>query len=182
MNNVENLKYLNNIVLQNIFNRRSVRTFVERNIPHEDLETLVKAGMSAPSAANRQPWTFIVLTRKQLLNELGESLPTGKMLFMASAAIVVCGIPKKGFPELTDYWVQDCSAAAQNILLAIESIGLGGVWIGIHPRPERVKIVCDVLKIPEDVIPLNIIAIGYPAGEEKPKDKYKPDNIHWDKW
>lgn len=165
-----------------ILNRKSVRSFMNLSVTNSQLELIIKAGMAAPSANNKQPWSFIAITERELLNQLGDKLPYAKMLHEATAAIVVCGIPEKSGDSPEGYWVQDCSAATQNILLAIESMGLGSVWTGVYPRPDRITIVRNVLNIPEDVFPLNVIPIGYPKGEQKSKDKFKPESIHWQKW
>lgn len=165
-----------------IMSRKSVRSFGNITVTKSQLELIVKAGMAAPSARNLQPWSFIVVSDRNLLDQLAVRLPFAKMLYEASSAIVVCGVPEMAGDSPEGYWVQDCSAASQNILLAIESMGLGAVWTGVYPREDRVEIVRDVLKIPSNVFPLNVIPVGYPKGEYQPKDKFKPENIHWDKW
>ncbi len=172
---------LNNTV-KTILERKSVRSFENKSIGKDQLELILKAGMAAPSARNLQPWAFIVVTDRDVLNTLADRLPYAKMLFEASAAIVVCGVPEKAGDSPEGYWVQDCSAATQNILLAIESMGLGAVWTGVYPRSDRVDVVRDVLSIPKNVFPLNVIPIGYPKDENRPKDKFKPENIRWEKW
>ncbi len=123
---------------------------------------------------------FYVVTQREVLDTLGEQLPYAKMLAQAQAAIVVCGDMEKA-GNLIDkgYWVQDCSAATQNILLAAESIGLGAVWTASYPYDDRTKVVIKALDLPENHIPLNVIPIGYPTGEDVPKDKWKPENIVW---
>lgn len=172
---------LNNVI-KTIFNRSSIRSFGSNPIAKEQLELIIRAGMAAPSARNLQPWAFIVVTDRGIMNTLADRLPYAKMLNEASAAIVVCGVPEKAGDSPEGYWVQDCSAATQNILLAIESLGLGAVWTGVYPRPDRVDIVREVLGIPQNVFPLNVIPVGYPKGENRPKDKFKPENIRWEKW
>ncbi len=172
-----------NAVIKTIHSRKSVRHFNEEIVSKEQIEVLIKAGMAAPSANNIQPWAFIGISKRDTLDQLANGLPYAKMLFRATAAIVVCGIPaKSGSDSPEGYWVQDCSAASQNILLAAEALGLGAVWTGVHPRIERIKVVRDILGIPESVIPLNVIPLGYPEGIEKPKDKYKKENIMWEEW
>ena len=172
-----------NQVIKVIHSRKSVRHFTDEKVTKEQLELLIKAGLAAPSANNVQPWAFIGITNRDILDKLANGLPYAKMLFRASAAIVVCGIPAKaGTDSPEGYWVQDCSAASQNILLAADSIGLGTVWTGVHPRAERIKVVRDILGIPETVIPLNVIPIGYPEGIDKPKNKFKVENIMWEGW
>lgn len=173
----------NNPTIRTIHNRKSVRHFTDEDVTKEQLEELLKAAMAAPSARNMQPWAFVCITKRDILDQLANGLPYAKMLFRAKAAIVVCGIPdKSGQDSPEGYWVQDCSAATQNILLAAESMGLGAVWTGVYPRQERVTIVKDILGIPEKVIPLNLIPIGVPDGVDKPKDKFREDNIIWESW
>ncbi|MDX9701900.1 MAG: nitroreductase family protein [Candidatus Auribacterota bacterium] len=166
-----------------IHRRKSVRTYTDKPVSVDLLEILVKAGMAAPTAADKRPWAFVVITQRDVLDRLAEGLEYGKMLKNAQAAIAVCGIPEESLPGISQmYWVQDCSAATQNILLAAESKNLGAVWLGIYPENDRIDFVRSVLSIPSNVVPLNVISIGYPAGLERPKDKYDPDKIHWNKW
>jgi NosR/NirI family transcriptional regulator, nitrous oxide reductase regulator len=166
-----------------IHNRKSVRNFTDQEVTKEQLEVLLKAGMAAPSARNLQPWAFVVVTDREKLDLLAASLPYAKMLYDAQAAIIVCGDMNKAATDVDSaYWVQDCSAATQNILLAAEATGLGAVWTAAYPYQDRMGPVIDVLELPEKIIPLNVIPIGYPTGEDKPKNKWKPENIHWEKW
>lgn len=173
-------KRYENETLEVIHNRKSVRHFTDQAVTKEQIETLLRAGMAAPTAVNRQPWTFYVVTKRETLDTLAEQLPYAKMLTQAQAAIVVCGDMKTA-GNLIDkgYWVQDCAAATQNILLAAESIGLGAVWTASYPYDDRTKVVIKALNLPENHIPLNVIPIGYPTGEDVPKDKWKPENIIW---
>ncbi len=176
------IKY-DNETLNTIFSRKSVRHFTNENVTKEQLELIVKAGMAAPTAVNMQPWSFIIVTDRELLNKLAEQLPYAKMLYQASKAIVVCTVPEWSVKEHpVEYSVIDCSAATQNILLAVESMGLGAVWTAVYPREDRIKSVRKILSIPEEIIPLNVIPVGYPTGEDKPKDKWKPERLHWEKW
>jgi nitroreductase len=169
-------------VLTVIHSRKSVRQFTDEQVSREQLEILVRAGMAAPTAMNRQPWAFIAIDSREVLDALADELNGNAILKRATAAIVVCGDLSKAIPSVPDYWVQDCSAAAQNILLAVEGIGLGAVWIGIFPRDERINAVKKVAKLPEHLTPLNVIAIGYPTGVEEPKDKWKTENMFWNSW
>ncbi|HQP04908.1 MAG TPA: nitroreductase family protein [Bacteroidales bacterium] len=163
-----------------IHQRKSVRNFTGEQVDTALLTEIVKAGMAAPSARNLQPWAFIVVTDRILLDSLCAVLPYAKMLSTAGAAIVVCGDMNKAASNTkTDYWVQDCSAATENILLATEALGLGGVWTAAFPYDERINPVRSVLNLPENLMPLNVIPIGHPTGEDKPKDKWKPENVHW---
>ncbi|MDR2292330.1 MAG: nitroreductase family protein [Prevotellaceae bacterium] len=172
------------IVLQNIHNRKSVRDFVKRKmISKDDLTTLVKAGMAAPSAGNKQPWEFVAVSDSAVLNNLSEKMPNNKMLCNAGGAILVCGNSERFFQgEASEFWAQDCSAATQNILLAVEAMQLGAVWTGAYPGTERVKRLQESFNLPETVIPLSFIIIGYPEGEQTPKDKWKENYLHWEKW
>lgn len=171
-----------NICLKTIFSRKSVRKFNEQAVSEEQLILLVKAGMAAPSAKNQQAWKFIIVTEKELKTTMGEKLPYAKMLGHAPAAIVVCGDLSKTTAAADDsYWVQDCSAATQNILLAAESMGLGAVWTAAFPYQDRVKVVEETLNLPSNLIPLCVIPVGYPEREEKPKDKWKEENLLWNK-
>ncbi len=166
-----------------IHNRKSVRSYTGKAVNKEMLKTLMKAGMAAPTAMNKQPWAFVAVTDRKQLNTLADSLPYAKMLYKAGAAIVVCGDLNKALPgEYQAFWVQDCSAATENILLAVEALGLGAVWTGVYPEMKKITTVKDILGVPHNVIPLNVIAIGYPSGKEKPKNKYKTENTHWNKW
>ena len=169
-------------VIENIMTRTSIRQFTDQPIAKDTLDQIVKAGMAAPSAVNAQPWAFIVVTEKEVLDSLNNVHPYSN-LKTATAAIIVCGDMSKAMEgEGREYWVQDCSAATENILLAAHAYGLGAVWCGVYPVEERVNDVKAVLGIPEGIIPLNIITMGYPAENPEPKDKYKPENIHFQKW
>ena len=172
-----------NAALENIATRTSVRSFLHKPVEAAQIEQLLRAGMAAPSAVNRQPWHFVVVTDREQLKELAKANPYAGMAAKAPLAIVVCGDMKKALDgNAREFWVQDCSAATENILLAANAMGLGAVWTGTVPDQNRCKDVSGILKLPETLIPLNTIVIGYPAGENKPKDKWKPENIHWEKW
>lgn len=171
------------LVMENILNRKSVRKYTKEEVKKEQLEMLVRAGMAAPSARNSQPWLFFVINDRAILDNLAKQLPNAKMLLNAKAAIVVCGNLQKALEgDGREFWVQDCSAATQNILLAAESMGLGAVWTGAYPRKETVNIIKVELGLPEHIVPLNVIPIGWQTGEEKPKQKYTEENIRWNKW
>lgn len=167
-----------NQTLETIFNRKSVRKYTERPVEKEKLETLVRAGMAAPSSRDRRPWEFVIVTNRDLLDKMGDGLPLARMLKETKQAIIVCGDTVKS----ENAWQLDCSAAAQNILLAAESIGLGAVWTAAYPYPERMKIIRDALQLPEHILPLTVIPLGYPTGIEKPKDKYNKKQIHYNGW
>jgi nitroreductase len=169
--------------LTTIHSRKSVRHYTGQPVSKKDLETLVKAGMAAPTAMDKRPWAFVIVTDQGILAKLAQGLPNSKMIVQARSAIVVCGVLAKAPEgEAKEFWVQDCSAASENILLAAEAMGLGAVWTGMYPSQQRIDYVQGVLGISRDVWPLNVIAVGYPTGEDRPKDKFDPANIHWDKW
>ena len=170
------------IVLENIMTRTSIRQFTDQQIGKDTLENIVKAGMAAPSAINAQPWAFVIVTEKATLDSLNAVHPYAN-LKTATAAIIVCGNMEKAMDgEGREYWVQDCSAATENILLAAHAYGLGAVWCGVYPIQERVNAVKEVLGLPGHIVPLNIVTMGYPAINPEPKDKFKPENIHYQKW
>lgn len=167
-----------NQALETILNRKSVRKYTARPVEKEKLEILVRAGMAAPSSRDRRPWEFIIVTDRKTLDTMAEGLPFARMLKETIQAIVVCGDTIKS----DNAWFLDCSAAAQNILLAAESMGLGAVWTAVYPYPDRIRIVREELRLPDHIMPLNVIPIGYPQGKESPKNKYNPRQIHYDTW
>jgi nitroreductase len=171
-----------NEVIKTIKNRKSVRNFTGESVSKEDLNKILKSAMCAPSAVNKQPWSFVVATDRKVLDALADSLPYAKMLREAGAVIIVCAIPEKAYDSKTEFAIIDCSLAGENILLTVESLGLGAVWTAAYPYEERMNAVRNVLGIPQNIIPLNVIPIGHPTGEDKPKDKFKEENIHWEKW
>lgn len=168
---------MNRELIQTIFARRSIRKYTTEPVSEKDVETLLEAAMAAPSASNIRPYHFVVVTDREMLDVLAEVHPHGKMLFEATLCVAVCGVPDE-----SRYWVQDCSAATENLLLAATALGLGAVWLGVHPRPERVAPVREVLTIPESVVPLNLISIGHPAEEKESRTQYDEGRVHRGKW
>ncbi len=170
-------------VMENILTRTSIRDYQEKPVEDEKVEQMLRAAMAAPSAGNKQPWRFIVIKDKNTLNAISENFQTMKMAAKAPMAIVVCGDLKATFPgDGVGYWVEDASAATENLLLAAHSLGLGAVWCGIYPMKERVAQLKEMLNIPDDILPLNVVPIGYPAVDPAPKDKWNPDEIHYESW
>lgn len=165
-----------------IHSRKSVRNFTGEAIAREDLETILRAGMQAPTAVDKRPWAFIVVTDRGTLDTLRDGLPYAKMLGKAGAAIVVCGIPETAHGQKVEYAVIDGTLASENILLAAEALGLGALWTAAYPYPERMEVVRKTLNVPADVIPLNVIPIGHPTGADKPKEKFEREKIHWERW
>lgn len=165
-----------------IHGRKSVRNFTGAAVSRTDLEKALRAGMAAPSARNMQPWSFIVVTGRKMLDALAAGLPYAQMLAQAGAALVVCTEPDKATGGSKDFAIIDASLASENILLALEASGLGAVWTAVYPDPDLMEHVRSLLGVPGEVIPLNVIPVGVPTGEDQPKDKYVEEKIHWDKW
>ena len=171
-------KTANEIVLENIANRKSVRDYIDgKEIETDKIEKLLRAGMAAPTGKNTQPWEFIVITQRATLDTLAARLPYAKMLNKATLAIIVCADTTK-----SQYWYVDCSAATENILLAAEAMQLGAVWTATYPYEDRMNVVKELFQLPDNIQSLCVIPIGYPSKEESPKDKWKPEKIHHEKW
>lgn len=169
----------------NIMTRTSIRAYTDKPVPEEMIQTLLKAGMAAPTAMNRQPWEFIVVTERAKLDEMADSLKYAKMLRQAPLAIVVGAInhfvTRDGTTVENMFWVDDCSAATENILLAAHALGLGAVWTAAKDE-ERAAAVKAALGTPDEFAPLCVIPIGFPGEDPAPKDKWKPEKIHYNKW
>lgn len=168
------------IIINSIMTRSSVRTYTDQKVSSEAIDTILKAGMSAPTAGNRQPWEFYVVRDTSIIRQMPKVTKfADPMAQEASVAIVVCGVPSESFPIEPRYWVQDCSAATENILLATHALGLGAVWSGVYPGEDRVAVLRELLNVPEKLVPFNIIFLGYPDTEATIKDKWKPEKIHY---
>ena len=166
--------------INNIMTRTSIRKYTNEPVSKVDIETMLRAGMAAPTAVNKQPWHFVAVTDKAKLAELAGRRG---MIKQAGVAIVVCGNLDKALQGPAQaFWIQDCSAATENILLAANALGLGAVWTGCYPIDERVAEVSKVLKLPETIVPLCVIAIGHPAEQPTPKDKWKPENVSYNEF
>ena len=161
-----------------LLKRRSVRKFTDQAIAQETIDELLHAAMSGPSACNKRPWAFYVVTQEAALEQLRRA--THFSNFQAKLAMVVCGDLKRALPQqLAAYWVQDCSAATENILLRATDLGLGAVWCGVHPQPRAEKLVGEALGLAENLVPLNIIYLGYPAEEPEARDQYEAECVHY---
>lgn len=170
-------------VYSNILTRASVRSYQDKPVEDEKIEKLLRAGMAAPSAVNRQPWHFIVVRDKATLKAIAEATPNARMAADAPLAIVVCGdMDKEKDDPVREFWSQDASAATENILLAAHGMGLGAVWTGTFPDEKRCEAVSEILKLPKQIIPFCTIVIGYPDGETAPKDKWKPENVSYESY
>jgi nitroreductase len=163
-----------------IVNRRSIRKYTDQPVTEEQIAQLLRAAMSAPSAANQQPWRFVVVRNRELLDQIPTFHPHASMAPQASLVIAVCGdLSDLRIPER---WVQDCSAATENILLAAHDLGLGAVWLGVYPTDERVDGVRKLLALPEHIMPLSMVAVGYPAEHPPAVDRFDPSYVHYDRW
>ena len=167
-------------VLENIHSRKSVRSYTDQDVTPEQVETILKAAMAAPSGMNAQPWRFVVVREQATKDKLAGGF--NKMIAKAPVVIVVCGKTSGKLGGENKNWTADCAAATENLLLAAEAIGLGAVWTACYPYEDRMNPAIEVLGLPKDVKPYCIIPVGYPTGKEKPKDKWKPENIHFEKW
>lgn len=174
-----------------IMSRKSVRSFTGEKITPEQIETILKAAMAAPTAMNSQPWQFVVVNDDEVLQALYGDDPRGQMFTQAGTVIYVCGDtqmvrpPRDGGEPMAapnPFWSQDCSAATENLLLAVEALGLGAVWTALYPDEQRSQPFIDALGLPENVKPLCAVPVGFPAGDDQPKDKWKPEKIHYNRW
>ncbi|MBE6494326.1 MAG: nitroreductase family protein [Methanosphaera stadtmanae] len=170
------------IILENINKRCSTRVFNDKKISLEDLKTIIKSAFCAPSATNLQPWEYIIITDYDKVRDMRNIHPYAAMFETASSGIIVCGNLNKVIPNYEEFWIQDCSAATQNILLAANALGISSVWTGIYPVEER----CDKLKeyfcLPENIMPFALIALGYCDKEANIIDKYDEKKIHMNDW
>ena len=167
--------------MEAIFTRRSIRNFTSEQVTDEQITKLLQAAMAAPSAGNEQPWEFIVVRERASLEEITKFHQYSQMLKEAPAAIVVCADPGRSkYPF--DYWIQDCAAATQNILLAAVTAGLGTCWLGIYPQPERVEGLRKIFSIPESIVPFAIVAVGYAAKPVHISDRFDEKRVRVEKW
>ena len=172
-----------NGMLETIMTRTSIRQYTDQPVEKEKIEAMLRAGMAAPTAVNAQPWHFVVVSDKAKLGELAAANPRAGMLKSAPLVIVVCGDMTKAMEgKGRQFWIQDCSAATENILLAAHAQGLGAVWTALYPMEERMQPVSEALKLPDTLIPLCTVVIGYPAEQPEPKDKWKPENISYNEY
>ena len=165
--------------IEAIMSRRSIRKYKSKKIPDEIITTLLKAAMNAPSAHNKQPWHFIVVDDYETKMDVIEYHQYSKMLEQASHAIVVLGDNEI---QTTDFWIHDCSAATENILIAANALGLGAVWLGVHPSEALIEGTKKLFDIPAHVTPLGIISLGYPEETKPPRKNYNPERVHRNKW
>ncbi len=165
-----------------IFGRRSIRRFKPGEVSEETVRILLEAAMAAPSAQACDPWRFVVIRQRETLQKIAEILPYGKMMAQAAVGMVVCGDMEAAHDHQLSYLLQDCSAAMENLLVAVHTLGLGACWLGIHPREKRVQSISQLLKLPATVIPVAGVAIGYPGEEKEPRTRFNAAYVHKEQW
>jgi len=166
--------------MKNILARRSIRKYTQKPVSAKTLKELLRAAMSAPSAGNQQPWEFVVINDRSVLDQIPSVHPYALMLKEAPVAVLICGNLKR--EKHKDFWVQDCSAAVENLLIAATSKKLGTVWLGVYPRQDRVDGLKKLLGLPEHVIPLALVPVGHPAEKKPPVNRYDPARIYCNRW
>jgi nitroreductase len=171
-----------NSKLNPLFGRRSIRSYGTEPVSDADIESLLQAAMAAPSAAAKDPWRFIVLRELDTLSAVAEGLPNGRMLATAPVGFVVCGVLEEAHGGELSYLIQDCSASIENLLIAAHLLGLGAVWLGVHPREDRVSHLVKVLDLPEGVIPVSAVAVGHPAESPGSRTRYDGSKVFRSRW
>jgi len=163
-----------------ILDRRSIRRYTTQDVEEKDVRMLLEAGMAAPSAGNERPWHFVVVRDRQLMQSIIEVHPYAQMLKQSPVAVLICG--DSTLEKYPGFWVQDCSAAVENMLIMAVKLNLGAVWLGIYPIEERVRGLRQLLRLPENVIPFALVSIGHPDEEKRPLDRYDEERVHRDGW
>lgn len=165
-----------------LWRRRSVRRYLQTDVADSVVLDLIKAAMAAPSAGAKDPWRFVVVRDRATLEQIASALPNGKMLVEAPLGIVVCGDLAAAHGGQLSYLLQDCSAAIENLLIAAPLLGLGACWLGVHPRQDRVTALTRILALPEGVLPVSGIALGYPEETPPPRTRYRQEYVHFGRW
>jgi len=163
-----------------IFTRRSIRKYTDRQIDSELIKLILKAGMYAPSAKNLQPWKFLIITDRSILNKIPQVHPYANMIREASVGILVCA--DLNIQSNKNYCAEDCSASTQNILLAAHANGIGAVWLGVYPREKRIEGLKELLQLPENILPISLISLGYPDEIKEDPKRYDESKIHYNMW
>lgn len=166
--------------IQALLSRRSIRKYKPDAVPNTILETLLRVAMSAPSAKNQQPWEFLVINDKKILQEIPKFHPYAAMTAQAPLAILVCGNMQR--EQAQGFWVQDCSAAVENLLVAVQSYNLGAVWVGVYPHEARMEPIRTLFQLPSNIIPFALIPIGYPDEIKPQAERFDKTRIHTNKW
>jgi nitroreductase len=166
--------------LDAIHTRRSIRTYRDQPVPEELIQKLLAAAMQAPSARNQQPWQFVVIDDRAILAKIPKFMPNAAMAGNAPLAILVCG--DLGLEQSEGYWVVDCAAAVENMLLAAHALGLGAVWCGVYPRGQRMEGLRRLIGLPENVVAHSLVVVGYPAEQVQPENRYRPERVRRNRW
>ena len=166
--------------LECIVTRRSIRKYASKPVPAELVEEIMRAGMAAPSANNEQPWHFVVIDDRAIMNDIPKFHPYSAMLREAPLAVLVCGDTR--LDRGGRMWPQDCAAATQNMLLAAHARGLGAVWLGVYPQEDRYLTLREMLGMPEEVLPFALVALGYPEEKKPAAERFDPGRIHRNRW
>ncbi len=167
-------------IIEKILSRKSIRQYTAKPVPREVIDEVLHAAMSAPSAGNERPWHFLILTERALLDAIPKFHPYSAMLKQAGVAILVCG--DSTLEKHKGYWVLDCAAATENMLLAIHAKGLGAVWCGVYPTEDRVLNLRKLLDLPGHIVPFSLIPIGFPAEEKMAGDRFDSSRVHENRW
>ncbi|MFW6189305.1 MAG: nitroreductase family protein [Planctomycetota bacterium] len=166
--------------LQMLMTRRSIRSYTDEDVSEQAVEKLLRAAMAAPSAGNEQPWHFVVIRDDETMRRIMDVHEYSSMLEQAPVCIAVLG--ELALERHAGFWVQDCAAATQNLLLAANALGLGAVWLGVHPVKQRETGMAEILELPEGVVCFALAAVGHPAEQKPPAERYDPDRVHNEKW
>lgn len=179
--NKHNLKEIGEVIkMKEIFARRSIRKYTSKKVEEHKIKKIIKAGFAAPSCGNQRITNFIIIRDRDRLDKIADIHGYAESLRQANAAVAVCANLEEEMYE--GFWVQDCAAAAENMLTEAVHLDLGAVWLGVHPKERIVKEVNSILELPEHVKALSIISLGYPAEEKKPSDRYLEEKVHHEKW
>ncbi len=166
--------------LEAIFTRRSIRKFLADPISEELTQKVLAAAMQAPSARNQQPWQFVVIDDRAILAAAAARMPNAAMAAHAPLGILVCG--DLSLEKSPGYWVVDCAAAVENLLLAAHALGLGAVWTGVYPRQERMETLRQLVALPENVIAHSLVVLGHPAEQPHAISRYLPERVRRNRW
>lgn len=166
--------------MDSLLTRRSIRKFKNIPVPPKMVHEILRAGTAAPSAGDEQPWHFIIIDDRKLLEAITQFHPHAAMLKESPMAILACA--DLNLEKHKDYWVQDLSAATENMLIAANDLGLGSVWLGVYPREDRVKGFRDLFSLPENIVPFSLLPVGYADEKKAPADRFRRERIHQNKW
>ncbi len=167
-------------LIEKIITRRSIRKYKPGTIDEEKIVEILKAAQYAPSAVNKQPWHFIVVDDKKLFGKIMQIHPHARMLSTASHAVIVCG--DENLQHDDGYWIADCGAATENILLAAHSMNIGSCWVGLYPREQRMRDISILLGLPTHVKPFALISLGYPDEQKTHPERFKPERVFRNQW